>query len=144
LEREIGGGRWGRQAAGVLRHQIIAAMLLPSLSRIPLRAALSQTSANQAVLACALERYRLVQGAFPETLDVLAPKFIDTLPHDVIGGDPLKYRRSDGRFILYSIGWNAKDDDGLIALKKTNLPDRFMRQEIKEEGDWVWSYPAQQ
>ena len=52
----------------------------------------------------------------------------------IINGRPLKYRRTDsGRFILYSVGWNEKDDGGVVALTKNNPP----RQDT-EKGDWVW------
>ena len=46
-----------------------------------------------------------------------------------------QYRRAGEDFVLYSIGWNEKDDSGVIALlKDSKLP----RQDSKE-GDWVWS-----
>ena len=48
-----------------------------------------------------------------ESLDALAPQFIETIPHDIIGGQPLHYRRTeDGQFVLYSVGWNETDDGG--------------------------------
>jgi hypothetical protein len=85
-----------------------------------------------AMLACALERYRLAEGHYPEELNVLAPRFISVLPHDIINGQPLKYRRTDnGKFILYSVGWNEKDDGGVIALGKSKYQDVL-------QGDWVW------
>jgi hypothetical protein len=84
---------------------------------------------DQAALACALERYRLANRQFPDTLDALVPRFISQLPHDVINGEPYKYRRTDdGQFILYSIGWNEKDDGG--------VPGKTLFDE--KEGDWVW------
>jgi hypothetical protein len=47
----------------------------------------------------------------------------------------LKYRLTDnGRFILYSVGWNEKDDGGVVATNKEK------RQDILQ-GDWVWQYP---
>ena len=84
-------------------------------------------------MACALERYRLANGQFPENLQALVPRFIAHLPNDVITGEPFKYRRAgDGRFVLYSVGWNEKDDGG--------VPGKTMFDET--EGDWVWEYPA--
>ena len=84
----------------------------------------NQTALNQAALVCALERYRLVHGRYPDSLEQLVPDFVQKLPRDLIGGQPLKYRRTaDGKFLLYSIGWNEKDDGG--------DPD-------KNNGDWVW------
>ena len=87
-------------------------------------------------VACALERCRLAHGEFPESLNALVPQFIDKFPHDVIGGQPLHYRRTDdGQFVLYSIGWNEDDDGGVLALKESGVVDI-------EKGDWVWKYPA--
>jgi hypothetical protein len=55
----------------------------------------------------------------------LVPRFITTLPHDIINGQPLKYRRTaNGKFVLYSVGWNEKDDGGCTATNKDGNPDR--------------------
>ena len=60
----------------------------------------SQTEINEAFIACALERFRLVHGDYPENLDALVPQFLDIIPHDVIGGQPLHYRRApEGSFV---------------------------------------------
>ena len=76
----------------------------------------NQTLANEAFLACGLERYRLAHGQYPDTLDALVPQFAEKLPHDIIGGQPLKYHRTaDGQFVLYSVGWNEKDDGGVAG-----------------------------
>jgi hypothetical protein len=107
-------------------------LLLPSLSNAARRFAYGQASLNLARTAIALERYRLARGAFPESLDALAPQFIAKVPHDVIGGQPLKYRReADGSFVLYSVGWNEKDDDGEAAFNQDGSVDI-------QNGDWVW------
>jgi hypothetical protein len=100
--------------------------------------AVAQTSVDLARVAIALERYRLAHGEYPESLDVLAPQFIAQVPHDVIGGGPLHYRlTSDGQFVLYSVGWNEKDDGGVVVLGKGETPSVDNNQ-----GDWVWRYPA--
>ncbi|HYT59673.1 MAG TPA: hypothetical protein VEL06_05855, partial [Haliangiales bacterium] len=104
LEREVAGGRLGKGLNAILHHRFIASMLLPALGKVSLKAAKAQTAADQAALACALERFRLANGQFPEKLDALAPRFIDRIPNDVISGQPLKYRRLDeGKFLLYSV-----------------------------------------
>jgi hypothetical protein len=85
-----------------------------------------QTLANEAFVASGLERYRPAHGQYPETLEALVPQFVDKLPHDIVGGQPLKYHRTaDGHFALYSVGWNERDDGG-VPSKST------------PEGDWVW------
>ena len=133
LEREIAGGRLGKTLNAVVHHQLLASMLLPALGKLSLKTAMAQTAADQAALACALERYRLANGQFPETLEALAPQFLSPLPHDLLTGQPHKYRRTgDGQFVLYSVGWNEKDDGG--------TPGKVLFDE--KEGDWVWRYPA--
>jgi hypothetical protein len=112
-----------------------ALMLYSALGNMVKKFAAIQSSIDLARVACALERYRLVHGEYPEILDVLAPQFMETIPHDIIGGEPLHYRReTNGQFILYSVGWNETDDGGEVVLKKSGSVDQ-------EQGDWVWQYP---
>ena len=139
LEGEISGGRLGKGLNAILHHRVIAAMLLPALGKVSLKAAMSQTAADQAALGCALERFRLANGQYPEKLDALVPRFMDKVPHDVISGEPLKYHRTNtGQFLLYSVGWNEKDDGGTVVLTKEKSPAVDFTQ-----GDWVWRYPAE-
>jgi hypothetical protein len=123
-------------ADAILHHRIMAAVLIfTGLGNFVGKGAQAQTAADQAALACALERYRLANGQFPEKLDALVPRFISQLPHDVITGEPYKYRRTDdGQFVLYSVGWNEKDDGGVPGKELFDA----------KEGDWVWQYPPQE
>ena len=131
FERSFASGNF----SALFHHRILAGMLLPALNRIITKAAIGQTVAGEAVLACALERYRLAHSQFPDELDALVPAFVSQLPHDVITGQPYRYRwTDDGRFVLYSVGWNEKDDGG--------VPGKALFDE--KEGDWVWQYPAGQ
>jgi hypothetical protein len=116
-------------------YKVQALMVVPALDAAAKRFASAQASIDLARVACALERYRLAHGEYPEMLDSLAPQFIGKLPLDIINGQPLHYRRnSDGNFILYSVGWNETDDGGTVAFLKGGSVDR-------EKGDWVWQYP---
>ena len=105
----------------------------------------AQNGVNMARIACGLERWWMAHGHFPETLQALVPEYLDTLPHDIINGEPLKYHlKSDGQFILYSVGWNETDDGGIYP-KKGVFPTNGMGDSFKiyrpETGDWVWQYP---
>jgi hypothetical protein len=92
----------------------------------------TQALVNEGQIACALERYRLVNKEYPETLEGLSPRFIEKLPRDIVNGQPLIYRRmGDGTFLLYSVGWNETDDGGKVALAEDGLTKMT-------EGDWVW------
>ncbi len=111
-------------------------MLMPALGSCATKCARVQSSVDLARTAIALERYRLAHGEYPESLAVLAPQFIAKVPHDVIGGQPLKYRRTaDKQFVLYSVGWNEKDDGGVVVIPKGSSQPKY------DEGDWVWRYP---
>ena len=119
----------------VTPYSITCKMFLSGLAHSARKFALAQTTVNLARTACALERHRLAHGKYPETLDALAPQFIAKVPHDPISGQPLHYRPTDdGHFILYSVGWNEKDDGGVVALTKGGSVD-------VDSGDWVWRYP---
>jgi hypothetical protein len=120
-------------------YKILGRLLLPALEGCIKKYAYGQVNLDLATTACALERYRLVNGQYPDSLDVLAPKFIAKIPNDVITGESLKYRRTDdGRFLLYSVGWNRTDDGGTMAFDKGTTP-----QVDRDQGDWVWPpYPA--
>ena len=112
-----------------------ALMLFPVLGNVVKKFASIQSTIDLARVACALERYRLAHGEFPETLDTLSPQFIAQVPHDIINGEPLHYRReANGQFVLYSVGWNETDDGGKVFLTKSGSVD-------KKNGDWVWQYP---
>jgi hypothetical protein len=118
-------------------YQIEAQAVFPAIAPGVMKVARIQAQVDLARVACALERYRLANGNYPETLDPLAPQFIAPLPHDLINGQPLHYHRTDdGKFILYSIGWDEKDDGGKIFLTEKGNVD-------PKKGDWIWQYPAQ-
>ncbi len=122
----------GRQSP----YNIFGRLLFPALQKAASRYFYTQSTFDQAAIACALERHRLAQGNYPETLGAHVPQFIGKIPHDLIGGEPLHYRRTDdGKFLLYSIGWNEKDDGGTAAPKQQGRDD-------VENGDWVWAATA--
>jgi hypothetical protein len=126
------GGGPGDKIKAILEHRFLAALLLPSLGKAGPKAAAVQVALDQAMLGCALERYRLASGRLPDRLDALVPNFIAALPRDVISGEPYRYRRiADQQFVLYSVGWDEVDDGG-------NPGQAVFDQ---EQGDWVWQYP---
>jgi hypothetical protein len=120
---------------GFRPYKMLATLIVPAVATYVPKFAFQQTVVNEAMIACALERYRLANGVFPENLAALSPQFLNKIPHDIINGEPLKYRRTDdGKFILYSVGWNEADDGGTVAISSTGRSHR------PTEGDWVWQY----
>jgi hypothetical protein len=117
-------------------YKIFARMLFPAVENAVKKMAYAQSATDLARVAIALERYRLAHGEFSKSLDALAPQFMEKIPHDIINGEPLHYRRTDdGQFVLYSVGWNETDDGGVVGLTKSDGVNN-------EKGDWVWRYPA--
>jgi hypothetical protein len=113
---------------------LLERIMLPSLGKAGQRFAYEQASVDSARTAIALERYHLAHGEFPESLAALVPQFLPAVPPDVIGGQPLKYRRLAGdRFLVYSIGWDETDDGGVSVFAKASSP-----QLDRSQGDWVW------
>jgi hypothetical protein len=118
-------------------YNFLAAWAIPNYTKATQTLAHNQTLVNEAQIVCALERYHLAHGEYPETLDALVPQFIEKLPHDIIGGQPLHYRReASWKFLLYSVGWNETDDGGLESPPTQNGWIDYTK------GDWTWQYPA--
>ena len=111
----------------------LARIAMPNVDKAWQTTAYTQTLVNEGQVACALERYHLAHGEYPETLNALVPQFIGNIPQDVIG-QPFHYRRTpDGKFLLYSIGWNETDDGGQPSPHGKN----GYRTDYTS-GDWVW------
>jgi serine/threonine protein kinase len=112
----------------------LANVAVPNYSKASLTVAKNQTFLNLAYLACALERHHAAKGAYPEKLAALVPEFAARLPNDLFDGQPPRYQRmADGKYLLYSIGWNSRDD-GAISSKDE---DGRLRWE-GGSGDWLW------
>jgi hypothetical protein len=110
-----------------LWHDFETEWITPTLNSVK-RFAQGQANVDQARIACRLERYRLTHGAYPATLTDLIPAY-GPLPHDIMTGDPYRYRvATDGTYLLYSVGWNQKDDGG------DETPDSD-----GNKPDWVWA-----
>ena len=120
----------------VRNHKILTGILLPNMQNLMGSTVVYQTSINLAVTACALERYRLKNGLYPNTLLDLSPNFIENTPKDILSGKSLIYRMLDrNEYVLYSMGFNKIDDGGKIVIG----PSGFMSL---TEGDLVWKFPG--
>ena len=103
--------------------------------------AYTQCLNSEATIACALERYRIEHQSYPETLDALVAPGQRPLPLDVISGKPIKYRKTgNGRYALWCVGFDEKDDGGKRTMDKRR-PDLREFTNADYRGDWVWDYP---
>ena len=69
----------------------------------------------EALLAIlAVLRYEIANKTFPESLEILvSERYLNCLPIDPFSDQPLIYKKENGNFLLYSIGRDFDDDDGL-------------------------------
>jgi hypothetical protein len=106
---------------------------------LPRNFAIAQTTVNQSMIACAIERYRSTHASYPLSLGALVPLYLAAVPHDVINGQPYHYRlKPDGSYLLYSVGWNETDDGGTVVLDKNDPQHHRIDY---DQGDWVWFGP---
>lgn len=59
-----------------------------------------------------MERYRLVHGSLPEAIDSLVPEHFASVPEDPLDGMPLRYKRLDRGYVIYSVGEDRRDNGG--------------------------------
>ena len=111
----------------------LAKMLITSLGKVCEKTARGQAVADLAQVGCALERHRLAQGQFPDNLEALVPRFLESVPADLFDGRPLRYRSHAGGYLLYSVGSNQADDGGGRVLNQSGTQPQW------DQGDWVWS-----
>ncbi len=102
-------------------RRMLAAMISPQIGSVFTFAAKSLFHRRCLIIACALERHRMVHGSFPTTLEVVE----DELKLFAVN-DPARpaqrpgYRLETNGYLLWSAGENLQDDGG------------------QEEKDWLW------
>jgi hypothetical protein len=115
---------------------VLPKILLPGLDRSREAEFRCRVMHAIAATACAVERYRLANGALPATLDALVPTFIDAIPVDPFRDDqgPVSYRiREDGGYAIYTWAQNRKDDGGIPRDRKKKEGSDW------SNGDWIFS-----
>jgi len=63
-------------------------------------------------LGLAIERYRLSKGRLPDALAELIPEFLSAVPLDPFDGNPIRYKKLEKGYVVYSIGEDGRDDNG--------------------------------
>jgi hypothetical protein len=87
-------------------------MLAPAMGRVAELSLRCQAHVDLARTALAIERYRLATGKVPERLEELVPQYLKTVPVDPFDGQPMRYRRTDPGYRLYSIMEDGQDNGG--------------------------------
>jgi hypothetical protein len=112
-ERRIAASRSMQSEANSLpNYCLVCALICPAMTHY-----MESDLHNVAVLraartALAVERYRQTDGKLPDKLDDLCPDLLDAVPADPFDGAPLRYKKLEKGYIVYSVGPDGKDDGG--------------------------------
>jgi hypothetical protein len=87
-------------------------IMAPSMSRTFQAEIRGEVDEDLTLLTLALQAFKTREGHYPQKLDELTPRYFKTVPTDRFSQQPLIYRLEDGGFVLYSVGFNGRDDHG--------------------------------
>ena len=87
-------------------------ILFPATGRAQMLNTTTWVGRDLALTALALREAKAKNGSFPARLEDLAASGF-TPPNDRFSDQPLVYRRVDDGYILFSVGENQKDDNGV-------------------------------
>ena len=128
----------GQFVANLTHRQVFLRTLLPAVGKALRQEDLMQVQRTATIVMLALEIHRLEHGAYPATLDALAPGILDAVPADPIHGGPFVYRLTpDGPqpYALYSTGADETDDGGVDA-----VPGQSRGNPLYDDGTDVTFY----
>jgi len=100
-------GGLGRQVGNVC-----IALFMPALSACTNAEDRCTASESMVPVVFALAAYRADHGSYPADLAALVPKYLPAIPVDLFSGGPVRYKREDKGYVVYSVGINRKDDGG--------------------------------
>jgi hypothetical protein len=75
-----------------------------------------------AIAAVAMERYRLEERRWPETLEDLIPRYLSAVPNDPYDGQPLRLARTKEGLVVYCLGPDFADNGGRLARDNFTTP----------------------
>lgn len=118
----------------------VSCLMMPAWQSVTDRIFAGEALRRQAVAACALERWYLGHQSYPADLKELVPGLLSTLPVDPMNGQPLRYQRTAaGRYRLWSVGFDGRDDGGKVNLAEGEKSiNKINRRNYV--GDWTWQY----
>jgi hypothetical protein len=124
-------------ASHVSRRPFASLMLNP-LHGLLEKLALTDAMQGLCVTAIAIRRHQLDHaGQPPDSLQDLVPSYLNTIPRDIMDGQPLRYRRDGQNFLLYALGQNGEDDGGNPV-----SPSGKRRRDLLDGLDIVWPQAA--
>ena len=106
---------------------IAMSLLTPAVRKVQQARDRSEQIQRNLHVAFALACYRREHGRYPDKLDTLTPGYLERVPQDIFSGAALTYRPSKKGYLLYSVGVNGLDDDGLTYSDDPSADDLSVR-----------------
>lgn len=98
--------------SGLSHLHLAAKIMAPPLARTSQLDARVHAHLDLGRTAGAIERYRLAKGKLPEQLPDLVPAYLEQVPVDPFDGQPIRYRRTEPGYVLWSIMEDGQDNGG--------------------------------
>lgn len=112
-------------------------MILVNLAATFEKIALTDTAQKLAITAIAIRRYEIDHsGQLPGDLSALVPRYLSTIPKDIMDGEPLRYKRLERGYQLYGVGYDGMDDGG-----NPEAPAKKKYRDYLDGRDIVWPRP---
>ncbi len=130
-----------KEAMEIIKGNVLLEILAPALARVNEIANRNKTEVYATVTLLALLRYEKDKGSYPNNLQqLITAGYLKQLPMDSFSDKPLVYRKTDGDFILYSIGPNFTDEGGEYSRDSKGRIKNWL-----DNGDAVfWPVPKPQ
>ena len=79
---------------------ILARQMIPAIGKASNKYLQIQSHRDVVILGCALERYRMKEGSFPEKLEALIPEYLPQMPTGSLSQGSLSYKPVEGGYEL--------------------------------------------
>lgn len=112
-------------------YYLLAKNLAPNLSATFLKEAILEALMETGQIGLACKIYKNREDRFPENISELVPDILAEEPVDPFTGDPFVYKLQEDGFVVYSVGSNEKDDEGMATFQVTKLV-------MEKDDDWPW------
>ena len=102
----------GKPAISQTMSDALIALLLPAVQQVGLAEGRAIQRMRNMEIAFALAAYRAERDSYPDSLELLAPKYMAEIPNDLLTGRSLKYSKTADGYLLHSVGDNEQDEEG--------------------------------
>lgn len=131
-----------RRKGSMRLDSIMACLFFPAIAQIGTRSVHVQCQVDEAIAACALERWFTEHQGYPDSLDLVNRAGEKPIPLDLLSVKPMGYRITPGgRYALWCVGFDRADDGGKRVLDEKQ-PEKTKFNDTGYTGDWVWDFGA--